>query len=339
MRDTVRVGIYGTGNFANKQHIPNLLRIPEAQIVALCDIDPDNLSATAEMVPGARTYTDAHQMLERETLDALYSCVPAFARTDVEATAAARGIHLFSEKPQALDFSIARTIDEAIQKSGVISTVGFRERYRPFFDEARRLLSDRLLTHVQFVQYRHLPRFRDGRRAWYDDVEKSGGSALDWGVHAVDITRFLTNLDLTKAQAFYLQREGYALPLTSSLHFQLSNEATMTLTIISSLSPDTPRVPTRFAFFYEGGMLELFMYERIEVDGQVVFTAEPFDPWFEHDQRFVRAVATDDSSLLRNDYHDGLYTLAPLLAGWESARRGGETLDVAGFMGSSDGAL
>ena len=35
---------------------------------------------------------------------------------------------------------------------------------------------------------------------------------------------------------------------------------------------------------------------------------------------------------LLNDYHDGLYSLAPILAGWESARRGGEIIDLAGFM-------
>ena len=33
-----------------------------------------------------------------------------------------------------------------------------------------------------------------------------------------------------------------------------------------------------------------------------------------------------------NDYHDGLFSLAPVLAGWESARRQGECMDVAAFM-------
>ena len=46
----------------------------------------------------------------------------------------------------------------------------------------------------------------------------------------------------------------------------------------------------------------------------------------------MEAIRTGDGSDILNDYHDGLYTLAPLLAGWESARRDGEPVDVPTFM-------
>ena len=82
-------------------------------------------------------------VLDKEEVDVLYSIEPAYVRTDVETTAAGRGVHLFSEKPQALNMETALRIDEAIREAGVISTVGFRERYRPFFQEARRLLVDK----------------------------------------------------------------------------------------------------------------------------------------------------------------------------------------------------
>ena len=63
-----------------------------------------------------------------------------------------------------------------------------------------------------------------------------------------------------------------------------------------------------------------------------VYQAEEFDPWFEQDRIFVEAVRTSDASLLLNDYHDGLFSLAPVLAGWESARRNGECIYVPAFM-------
>ena len=55
-------------------------------------------------------------------------------------------------------------------------------------------------------------------------------------------------------------------------------------------------------------------------------------PWFEQDRVFIEAVRTGNRALLLNDYADGLYSLAPVLAGWESARRGGELIAVAEFM-------
>ena len=64
-----------------------------------------------------------------------------------------------------------------------------------------------------------------------------------------------------------------------------------------------------------------------------------FDPWFEHDRTFIEAIRSGDDTRMLNDYHDGLSTLAPMLAGWESARRGGACVDVKAILsGSSGGA-
>ena len=42
-------------------------------------------------------------------------------------------------------------------RSGAISTVCFRERYRPLFQEARRLLEDKAVTHIRFQNTAGLP--------------------------------------------------------------------------------------------------------------------------------------------------------------------------------------
>ena len=94
---SVRVAFFGTGQFANKTHIPNLMKIDGVDIVAICDINPQALQSTAEQFGIPKTYHDAYQLLEEEEFDVLYSVVPAFARTDVEAIAASKGIHIFSE--------------------------------------------------------------------------------------------------------------------------------------------------------------------------------------------------------------------------------------------------
>ena len=73
------------------------------------------------------------------------------------------------------------------------------------------------------------------------------------------------------------------------------------------------------------------MYDWIKVDGKTVYEPEDFAPWFEQDRVFVEAVLSGDRSLILNDYADGLLSLAPVLAGWESARRGGELIGVGEF--------
>ena len=330
-RPTVRVAVFGAGSWANRTHIPNLLKLEGVEIVAVCDVNRQAAEETAAAFGISNTYTDGHALLDAGGIDALFSCVPAYARVDVEAAAAERGIHLFSEKPQATTMAVARRIDEAVARGGVLSTVCFRERYRPIFQEARRLLAEREVTHVRFISAGGAP----GRRAqvsgdsWHHDMDRAGGRAFDWGVHAVDYIRFMSGLDVAAAQAFYHHPPAYVSPLSCSFNLQLSHGGTATLSFFAGTSQDP-----WFTFYFDGGNLAIHRYDRITVNGDTVYEAEDFDPWLEQDRIFVEAVRRGDGSAILNDYHDGLYSLSPVLAGWESARRGGECLDVAAFMGA-----
>ncbi len=327
----IRVAFYGCGNFAKKNRIPNLLELDSVTIIAACDSNIDAAKETADHFSIPHVYQSGHEMLDALEFDVLYSIVPAYVRTDVEVVAAEKGIHIFSEKPQAIKMQVANRIDQAIRKAGVISTVGFRERYRPIFQKAREFLSDKNIVHVRFQSYGGMPATVDNKaNTWWADMNKSGGRALDWGVHATDYSRFMTGLNVVKSQAFYCERENYATPLSSIFNYCFQNSATMTLNFISA--GPSPKDEPWFTVFYEGGHLTIYRYDRIEVNGELFYQAEDFNPWLEQDRTFIRAVQTGDASILQSDYHDGLFSLAPVLAGWESSRRQGECIDLSSFL-------
>jgi predicted dehydrogenase len=335
MSDRVRVAIYGCGRWANRTHIPNLQKIEGVEVVALCDIDSQALQSTAQRFGVAQTYRDGHAMLDREQIDVLFSIVRARVRTDVEAQAAEKGIHLFSEKPQAETMAVARQIDTAVQRGGVISTVGVRERYRPLFQRARQHLAGREITHVQFQSlYRGYAPPALGPNASIQARDLPDEMAMSWGVHAVDCIRFVTGLEVMQAQGSHFQPDRYILPIAQSFHFGLSNGAAATVTFVD-VCADQPVALPAFHIYYVGGWLanrrrDQFAWS-MAVDG-----GEPCqdrtDPWFEQDRLFIQAIRSGDRGLLLNDYHDGLYSLAPVLAARQSARRGGACIDVEAFM-------
>jgi len=332
---TIRVGFYGTGRFANSRHIPILQKLDGLEIVALCDIDEDARMSTAEKlgIDKGHVYADGLEMLASEELDVLFSCVRAHNRIDVEATAARKGVHLFSEKPQATDFATARKISEAVQEGGAFSTVGFRERYRPMFHQLRAFLADKQVTHTRFTFLR--PALESGL---YEE-EVGGGYILDWGVHAVDYTRYMTGLEFVQAQAYYNRPPEYDESLSASFNFQLSGGATTSLHFVTVLTSDGGMTDRRsgplFTLYYLGGWVDIYRDSgetwSYDVNGEPVVVGETFDPWAAHDEMFIEAVRSGDDSAMRNDYADGLLTLGPMLAGWESSRQGGGCVDVKAF--------
>ena len=332
-KQTIKIGIYGAGDHARNNHLLNLAQLENVEVIAVCDIVEENACQAAADFGISRSYTDGHAMVKKEPLDALWSTVVAAAREEgVEVAAAERGIHLFIEKPQAMDMQVAYRIDDAIRNSGVFSTVCFRERYRPIFQEAKRLLQDKKIVHIRFQMISDLPaRLSEGETPRWDGALELRAPFFGWGPHAIDYCRYMSGLDIIRAQAFFHHPKQYEAPLSSSFNFTMSNGATMTMTFLST-SPGQPAGEPYFLFYYEGGYLGVHNYSYIDMNDERVFTAEDFNPWFEEDRVFVEAIRTGDGSSILNDYHDGLYTLAPLLAGWESARRDGEPVDVRPFM-------
>lgn len=98
----VRVGIVGCGGIAQLQHIPSLLRINEAEIVAICDRDEALLSKVGAKLRKAKCYNDFSQMLSQERLDLVDICTPPQTHAALSIQAAESGRHILVEKPAAL---------------------------------------------------------------------------------------------------------------------------------------------------------------------------------------------------------------------------------------------
>ncbi len=269
------------------------------------------------------------EMVNSENIDALWSMVPAFARPAVETAAAEKGIHIFCEKPQTLDMKQGLALDAALQQSGAMGTVCFRERYRPLFQEAKRLLADKEIAHIRFQSHTNLPALSPPDN-WEHRIELFN-NYLGWAPHAIDYCRFVSGLDVVSAQAFSHQPEKYQVPVSTSCNFVMSNGATMTVSF-TQVCPGGPPNEPYFLFYYEGGYLGVHSnYSHLEMNGEIVYEADDFQPWRELDRVFIEAIRTDDDTQLLNDYHDGLKTLAPLLAAYDSARQGGVVIDIDSY--------
>jgi predicted homoserine dehydrogenase-like protein len=77
--DDVRIGIIGLRNKGG-DHLKQLLDLPGARVVALCDLDPQILSRAVEGIKGRRVApfatTEARELLARPDVDAVVIATP-----------------------------------------------------------------------------------------------------------------------------------------------------------------------------------------------------------------------------------------------------------------------
>jgi len=100
----VRVGIIGAGKHIRRSHLPHLLTNPNAQVVAIYDLDPNIVLQVTGMVPGIRSYNDEESLLRDVDAVVVGSWDQFHAASLIAAVRA--GKHVMVEKP------IATTIHE-----------------------------------------------------------------------------------------------------------------------------------------------------------------------------------------------------------------------------------
>jgi hypothetical protein len=124
--DVVRVGFVGVG-LQGSSHCRNLLRIPNVELKALCDIVPEKVERVAQWVvesgqPKPAAYTrgerDFERLCETEELDLVYTATPWEWHVPVLVAAMKNGKHAATEVPAAITLDECGQMVEHAEKYG-----------------------------------------------------------------------------------------------------------------------------------------------------------------------------------------------------------------------------
>src|SRR5438094_240555 len=118
--DKLNIGFIGTAGQA-RFSIDNLV---SENIVALCDIDDNNLAAASKRFPQAATYNDFRRLIDQPGIDAIVVAIPDHTHAVAAVAALRSGRHLYCEKPLARTISEARIITETARKYKRVTQIG-----------------------------------------------------------------------------------------------------------------------------------------------------------------------------------------------------------------------
>lgn len=178
-----RVGIVGTGGIS-RAHIDPLSKMADVELVGFCDIEKDRAERAAAPF-NARSYAKAAEMYDAEKPDAIYICLPPFAHGEAEIEAARRKIPFFVEKPVSNSVETAHQVRDEVEKSGIMTCVGYMNRHRRSAQRAKELLqnSPPVLALGYWIG--------GPGGGWWGQKHLSGGQLVEQTTHVVDLARYL----------------------------------------------------------------------------------------------------------------------------------------------------
>ncbi|HAN21738.1 MAG: oxidoreductase [Clostridiales bacterium GWF2_36_10] len=196
MSDKVRVGIIGCGGIANGKHLPALKAVAAAEMVAFCDIIEEKAQAAAKNfgTTKAKIYTDYKKLLEDKSIDVVHVCTPNRSHSFISIDAMEAGKHVMCEKPMAINAVEAKKMLDTSRRTGKKLTIGYQNRQRP---DSLYVKSEVESGSIGEIYYAKAIALR--RRAvptwgvFLNEYEQGGGSLIDIGTHALDLTMWCMN--------------------------------------------------------------------------------------------------------------------------------------------------
>ena len=130
MKNMTKVAVVGYGYWG-----PNLARsflhLPEAHLVACCDLDETRLSKAQDLYPAITTTADYQSLLDNPEIDAVALATTAPTHYELTKTALAHGKHVLVEKPLTLNSDQAWELVNLAEERGRVLMVGHVFEHNP----------------------------------------------------------------------------------------------------------------------------------------------------------------------------------------------------------------
>ena len=198
--EKVRYGIVGLGNQGSHYQI-NLFdkgEIPNAEITALCDIDPKKIESMKGRTTNTTAvyFSDYKEMLDSGLVDAVLVEVPHYQHPEIVMECLKRDIHVLCEKPAGVYTKQVREMNEYAKDKKALFGMMFNQRTNPMYRKMKEIIAEGGIGELQRVNWIITDWFRtqfyydsgDWRGTWEGE---GGGVLFNQCPHQIDLVQWI----------------------------------------------------------------------------------------------------------------------------------------------------
>ncbi len=266
MVDQVRLGIIGCGGFARGMHVPNILRNNKFHIVATCDLELALAEGLRDQTGARYATTDPAQIMADGEVDAVFITTRHDSHAALSVQAAEAGKHILCEKPMGLNMSECRRVAEAVQRAGVVYTVGYNRGLSPLVIKAKELMAGS--TAKKMIYHRIQAPFPASH--WTHLPEIGGGRFVGEGCHIFDLFCELVEAPPTMVYAAggtFLDPEQVKIPDSAIVTLTFADGSVATTLIASDGCAEFPKEATEI--YWAGKAVYINDFRELSYHGLV----------------------------------------------------------------------
>jgi len=200
----VKWGVIGCGGIADRRTIPEgLMPSPEAELVAVQDVDATRAEEVGAKYGVPRVYTSEEELVADPEVQAVYIATPTHLHHEQVTLAAQAGKHVLCEKPLALSVELAEQAVQACKAAGVKLGVNFMMRFHACHQRLKQTIEQGEMGTPVLGKAELTCWYPPIPGAFRQDPALGGGGALiDMGNHCLDLLEFLFGQKIKRVSCF-----------------------------------------------------------------------------------------------------------------------------------------
>ena len=167
--------VIGVGDITTKRVLPAILAEPRSKLVGI--VTRDSRKADAY---GVRSWNRVEEALARCDADAVYVATPVFLHASQSILCLRAGRHVLCEKPMAMNYAEACSMEEAARAAGRVLGIAYYRRMYPKVARAKELIDGGAIGRPVFAEATAHDWFNPTgtARGWLADPKTGGGGPL-----------------------------------------------------------------------------------------------------------------------------------------------------------------
>ncbi|MCM3748799.1 Gfo/Idh/MocA family oxidoreductase [Paenibacillus pasadenensis] len=212
-------GIMGAASIARRAVIPGLQESRLNVVKALASRDVNKAAQMAEEFGIGQTYGSYEELLEDESIEAVYIPLPNHLHREWAIRALHAGKHVLCEKPIALTAQEAEEMAAAAKSSGQLLAEAFMYRHHPRYAMIRDIIASGEIGELRGIHSTFTFNSSGGREGFRFRQESGGGGLYDIGVYPITAARLLLGCEPEAAtvHAFFSPDHGNVDMMASGL--------------------------------------------------------------------------------------------------------------------------
>lgn len=195
--NNVHFGLIGAGRIGTLHAANIATRVESGELKAIADLNLDAAQKLANRHRVSTATSDYMQIIQDDSIHAVVICSATNTHSEIIRQAAAKGKHVFCEKPIDTDLHRVQQTLKLVEEAGIKFQVGFNRRFDPSFSKTRTAISSGDIGTLQILRITS----RDPAPPPHSYIRVSGGLFIDMTIHDFDMTRFLSGSEAEEVYA------------------------------------------------------------------------------------------------------------------------------------------